>query len=180
MSDTLLLVALAGIFIAQLTGPFVLARLLKNHTFTAAQIWLVCLLPGALIGLGVGFGDHEWGPDLFAGMVMTVPPALVALACRHWSRNKPNGQRAFYAFAWWSLASAWFCSLGGFVLMAFLASVFGNTGSDGVLGTAFKIGALGGGLCGLMLGGPIGMMRLFLLANQPNSAVPEPEPPASA
>ena len=57
-------------------------------------------------------------------------------------------------------------------MMAFLASAFGNTGSDGVLGTAIKLGALGGGLCGLVTGGPVGIIRMLMSANQPNSSVP--------
>lgn len=180
MADNFFWIALLAVLVAQFAGPFLLARLLRNHIFRPAHIWLTCFVPGALVGLGVGFSDHQWGPDLFAGLVMATPPALVALLCHHWSRKKPNGQQAFNAFAWWSLATAWFCATGGFVFLGFLAQVFQHTGPDGVLGTAVKIGALGGGMCGLVLGGPVGLIRLLILANQPNSAVLEPEAPANA
>jgi len=153
---------------------------LRPHNWTAGQIWGVWLIPGALVGLGVGFQDHEWGPDLFAGLVMATPPALVALLCRRWCTGKPNGQRAFYLLSWWSLSLAWFFGAGGFVMMGFLAKVFGNTGSDGVLGTAIKLGAGGGAMCGLVLGGPLGLLRMLMVANQPNSTVPEPALPDKA
>ena len=171
---------LLAVFVAQWVGPFALARLLKHHTFTAAQLWLLCLGPGALIGLGVGLRDQDIGPNLFAGLVMATVPALIASGCRRWCANKPGGSKAFYAFAWWSLSSVWFFAAGGFVLLGFLAGVFGNTGSDGVVGTALKIGALGGGLWGLLLGGSLGLLRMLLLAHHPSSAVLDPEPPASA
>lgn len=106
----------------------------------------------------------------FAGLVMALPGALLALGARRWCRNKPNGQAALAAFFWWAVSAAWFCAAGGFVLLWFLASAFGNTGHDGVLGTALKIGALGGGLCGLLMGGSVGLVRMLLLAHrQPNS-----------
>ena len=92
----------------------------------------------------------------------------------------PEVLTAFYLLAWWSLALAWFFGAGGFVAMGFLARVFGNTGADGVLGTAFKLGAGGGSMCGLMLGGPLGLVRMLMVANQPNSIVPEPALPDSA
>lgn len=172
---------LLAALVAQWTGPFLLARVLGRHTLTAAQIWLLCLLPGALVGLTAGIQERDIGPNLFAGLVLATPPALLGLASRRWCANKPGGDKAFRTFCWWSLASVWFFAAGGFALMGLLAMAFGNTGPDGVWGTALKIGALGGGIWGLVLGGSVGLVRMLMLARQPSSAVLlEPEPPERA
>lgn len=181
MSDALLLAGGLLLIVMQFAGPLLLARLLKKHPLTTRQLLLMCLAPGALLGAVLGFREHDLIPNLFAGGVMALTPALIAILCLRWSRSKPNGVKAFYTFLWWSLSCAWFFAIGGFILMGLLAAAFGNTGSDGVLGTAVKIGALGGGLCGIMLGGPVGLIRMLLLAkNQPSSAVLEPTSPANA
>jgi hypothetical protein len=183
MSDAVLLAGGGLLILAQFAGPFLLARLLKDWRVSAGQLLAMGLVPGALLGGVLGFREHDLFPNLFAGAVMGLAPALLAVVCLRWSRSKPNGARAFYTLLWWSLACAWIFGVGGFIMMGLLASAFGNTGSDGVLGTAIKIGALGGGLCGVTLGGPVGLIRMLMLAkeaNHPSSAVPEPTSPVSA
>lgn len=181
MNDAVLLAGGLFLVIMQFAGPFLLARLLQKQRWTATKLLALCLAPGALLGAVLGFREHDLFPNLFAGGVMALPPALIAIICLRWSRSKPNGAKAFYNFLWWSLSCAWFFSIGGFILMGLLAAAFGNTGSDGVLGTAVKIGAMGGGLCGVAVGGPLGLIRMLMLAHrQPNSAVLEPTSPANA
>ncbi|MFN8608674.1 MAG: hypothetical protein U0931_14150 [Vulcanimicrobiota bacterium] len=171
MGDNLFWIGLLVVVLAQIAGPFWLARMLRNRPFAVRQLWATGLLVGALVGLGAGYQDGQWGPDLFAGMVMTAPVTLIGILCRRWCLARSNGQRAFYLLVWWSLSSTWFFALGGFVALGFLAGTLGNTGSDGVLGTAIKIGALGGGLCGLALGGPLGLVRMLMVA-RPKTAAP--------
>ena len=122
MNDAVLLAGGLFLVIMQFAGPFLLARLLQKQRWTATKLLALCLAPGALLGAVLGFREHDLFPNLFAGGVMALPPALIAIICLRWSRSKPNGAKAFYNFLWWSLSCAWFFSIGGFILMGLLAA----------------------------------------------------------